>query len=220
MYAVPMARKDYFRRADSRSMRLPSRAYKPARSGDRKGGEHVEVIDDVTSPADTTADLVAKAQGGDRSAFAELYVRHYGGVFRLAHFYLSRESAEDATSETFVRAWRALPRYRDTGAPFSSWLYGIARHVVKDAGRAARRLEFRADMPDTPGENGSDVADRLTLAAAMQRLPKHERQVLELKFFAGLGNEEISTAIGKSPGAVNAIRWRALKRMRGFLEDV
>lgn len=202
------------------SMRRASRAYKPARFRDGKGGEHVEVIDDVASPAEATTDLVSRAQGGDRSAFAELYMRHYGGVFRLARFYLSQESAEDATSETFVRAWRALPRYRDTGAPFASWLYGIARHVVKDAGRAMRRLEFRADLPDTPGEQGTDVADRIALAAAMRRLPKHERQVLELKFFAGLGNEEISMAIGKSPGAVNAIRWRALRRMRGLLGDL
>lgn len=163
--------------------------------------------------------LVVRAQEGDREAFGEIYMTHYATVFRLARFYLPRDASEDAAAETFVRAWRGLSRYRDTGAPFASWLYGIARHVVKDAVRAARRNEPRADVPDEVMDAGLDPVDRVALTEAMGRLPRHERRVLELKFFIGLANEEISAALGKSAGAVNAIRWRALRRLRGFLEE-
>ena len=163
-------------------------------------------------------ELVLRAQAGEQEAFGELYGMHYGSVFRLARFYLDHDAAEDAAAETFVRAWRALPRYRDTGVPFISWLYGIARHIVSDARKAARRAQPSADLPDTAFDVGLDEPDRLALMEAMSKLPRTERRVLELKFLVGIGNEEIASALGKTTGAVNAIRWRALRRLRGMLE--
>src|SRR5712691_11183839 len=96
--------------------------------------------------------LVERAREGDRAAFGELYRLCHGKVFRLVRFYLPGSGGEDAVAETFLRAWVALPRYRDTGAPFTAWLAGIARHVVADARRAGRRVEPRAELPDRPVE--------------------------------------------------------------------
>jgi RNA polymerase sigma-70 factor (ECF subfamily) len=184
-----------------------------------QGAALVRVRRPATAREGLTQDLVVRAKEGDKEAFGDLYETYRGPIYRLARFYLPAELAEDATAETFMRAWQALPRYRYTGAPFASWLYAIARHVVTDLRRASRRTEPRAELPDTPGPAGIDHSERLTLLTAMSKLPQTERRVLELKFLIGLGNEEIATVLGKSTGAVNAIRWRALRRLRGVLGE-
>src|SRR4029453_3188301 len=84
--------------------------------------------------------LVRRAQDGDREAFGELYRTHLPAVARLVRFRLGHED-EDAVSEVFLRAWRGLSSYRDTGIPFAAWLYGIARHVAIDALRKQGRDE-------------------------------------------------------------------------------
>jgi RNA polymerase sigma-70 factor (ECF subfamily) len=163
--------------------------------------------------------LVDKAKRGDRDAFAELYRLHHARIFRMARLHLGDlgDGAEDAVAETFLRAWAALPRYRDTGAPFVAWLFGIARHVVLDEVARGRRVMPREELPER--EMGWTVDDRLTLAQAMDRLPAAQRQVVELKYLAGMRNEEVASALGKSKGAINAMQWRALGALREILEE-
>jgi len=156
-------------------------------------------------------ELVRMARGGDREAFGHLFVAHHGAIFRLARASLG-EGAEDIASETFVRAWVALPRYRDTGAPFVAWLYGIARHVVVDELRRRARVQPHEDIESGTFEHPSD--DGLALAAALGDLPDEQRQILELKFFIGLTNAEVGAALGKTPGAINTQQWRALQALR------
>jgi RNA polymerase sigma-70 factor (ECF subfamily) len=162
-------------------------------------------------------ELARKAQKGDRGAFEHLYRSHHAAVYRLARFYLGAD-ADDAAAETFVRAWTALPNYRDTGAPFVAWLYGIARHVVADEFRRRQRMEPRAELPDGPVETRG-TEDRLDLRAAIDRLPEEQRLVIELKFLAGLKNPEIAALLGTTTGAVNAKQWRALNTLNAALEE-
>lgn len=162
-----------------------------------------------------TSRLVERAREGDRDAFGELYRRTYAPLYRMARFHL-HDGAEDAVAETFLRAWTALPRYRDTGAPFVSWVYGIARHVVSDARRSARRTDLRAELPDRAVEHRHD--DRLDLGAAIARLPEIQRKVIELKFLLGLDNAEIGNALGKTAGAINALQWRAVAALKKLME--
>jgi RNA polymerase sigma-70 factor, ECF subfamily len=168
---------------------------------------------------DRVPQLVEKAKRGDRDAFGELYRLHHARIFRMARLHLGDlgDGAEDAVAETFLRAWAALPRYRDTGAPFVAWLFGIARHVVLDEVARGRRVMPREELPERT--KGWTVDDRLTLAQAMDRLPAAQRQVVELKYLAGMRNEEVASALGKSKGAINAIQWRALGALREFLEE-
>jgi len=163
--------------------------------------------------------LVEQAKRGDRDAFAELYRLHHARIFRMARLHLGDlgDAAEDAVAETFLRAWAALPRYRDTGAPFVAWLFGIARHVVLDELARGRRVMPRAELPERT--RGWTVDDRLTLAQAMERLPAEQRRVLELKYLAGMKNAEVASALGKSKGAINAMQWRALGTLRQILEE-
>ena len=160
--------------------------------------------------------LVQRAKRGDRDAFGELYRSFHGPIFRMVRYRLFGDGAEDAVAETFTRAWSALPGYRDTGAPFVTWLYGIARHVVMDELSRRKRVEPRGELPEAIAEWAQD--DRLALAEALSKLPREQRQVIELKFLLGLTNDEVAAALGKSPGAVNAQQWRALRALRGLLE--
>jgi RNA polymerase sigma-70 factor (ECF subfamily) len=159
-------------------------------------------------------ELVSMAREGDQDAFGKLFLAHHGAIFRLARATLG-DSAEDVASETFVRAWTALPKYQDTGAPFVAWLYGIARHLVVDELRRRSRTQPLASVDNGRVEHPHD--DRLTLAAALDDLPDQQRQILELKFFLGLTNDEVGAALGKTPGAVNAQQWRALQALRKMI---
>ena len=181
-----------------------------------------KVRDHVAKPAIDEREvrwLVGRAREGDRDAFGDLYRLCHGTVYRFVRFHLPGTDGEDAVAETFLRAWAALPRYRDTGAPFSAWLVGIARHVVGDTHRVARRTEPRADLPDRAVEFQDQAADRLVLAEAVARLPKEQRQVIEMKFLMGWTNQEVGHAMNKSIGAVNALQWRALGRLKNLMES-
>jgi RNA polymerase sigma-70 factor, ECF subfamily len=160
-------------------------------------------------------ELVELARDGDRHAFGQLFRRHYPAIFRMARAGLG-DGADDVASETFVRAWSALPRYRDTAAPFGAWLHGIARHVIVDELRRRSRSEPRDHLD--PGAFDHHPEDRLSLRAALDALPDEQRQILELKFFLGLTNAEIGAALGKGAGAVNTQQWRALQALRKVID--
>src|SRR6266545_2473664 len=175
--------------------------------------------DSEEEPLDRVPQLVEKAKRGDRDAFGELYRLHHARIFRMARLHLGDlgDGAEDAVAETFLRGWAALPRYRDTGAPFVAWLFGIARHVVLDEVARRRRVMPREELPERT--RGWTVDDRLTLAAAIERLPAEQRRVVELKYLAGMRNAEVASALGKSKGAINAMQWRALGTLKEILEE-
>lgn len=176
---------------------------------DRKVDEYRNDTDDrVVTP------LVDRARAGDKDAFGLLYRRFHPRVHGLARFYLG-EGAEDAVAETFARAWAALPRYRPGSTPFVSWLYGIGRHVVVDELRRRKRTEPRDSMPDAGHEFNHD--DNLVLADAIAKLPRQQRQVIEMKYLLGMTNPEVSAALGKKVGAVNAQQWRALQALKKIL---
>jgi len=165
---------------------------------------------------DGVPSLVERSRRGDRQAFAELYRLFNPPLHRLARFHLGPR-AEDAVSETFLRAWKALPRYRASGAPFVAWLYGIARHVISDQRVTLRREEPRSTLPDRTSDPATE--ERLTLMRAIERLPRAQRCVIEAKFLVGLSNGELAAALGRSTGAVNALQWRALRALQRMLDE-
>jgi len=176
----------------------------PDRKGDEPDGRALERA------------LVERARDGDRDAFGELYRMHLPAVARLVRFRLGGED-EDAVSEVFLRAWRGLASYRDTGVPFVGWLYGIARHVAIDILRRQGRDEPSDDLPDRGVE--PMTAEVMTLRGAIDALPTEQRQVIELKYLVGLTNDEVAAAMATTPGAVNARQWRALKALAEILEE-
>ncbi|MFP5297485.1 MAG: RNA polymerase sigma factor [Actinomycetota bacterium] len=182
-----------------------------APSSDKQVESHV----DTRPSEDDSPELVRRAQRGDADAFGLLYQRNRASVYRLARSYLGGD-VDDAVAETFVRAWKGLPRYRDRGLPFAAWLYGIARNVVKDELRFRKRAEPRSGLPEATVTESPEVA--LDLLAALGRLSDEHRKVIEMKYLMGLDNVAIAKVMRRSTGAVNAMRWRALAELRKVVE--
>ncbi len=128
--------------------------------------------------------------------------------------------AEDLTARTFEKAWRARARYRRDVAGYSTWLFSIARNVALDHARAQRPelpLDAAADVAAAVG-NPEDLAARQSdaqrLASLLLLLPERERELLALKFGAGLNNRAIARATGLSESNVGTIVHRAVQGLR------
>jgi RNA polymerase sigma-70 factor, ECF subfamily len=166
--------------------------------------------------------LVRAAQAGDAGAFGQLYERHFGRIYGYLVKLGEPAEAEDLTAQVFLRALEALPRSRWTGGSVRAWLVRIAHNLLTDAHRRrARRRCAPLDetLPDrTPA---ADPADWILhqergqeVRAAVARLPEAHRQVLALKFVAGLSNAEVAAVLGRSEGAVKAVQHAALDALR------
>ncbi len=177
-------------------------------------------------PADDAA-LVAAALH-DRRAFRFLYERHFQQIFGYCYLKLgSRELAEDATSDVFIKAMTGLHTWSGSGA-FAGWLFRIAQNVVADTGwkhRAARRglpLDIAHGVvdPARPPEDHAVAGDQLnSIRAALDQLPGDQRVTVELQL-AGLSTHEIAQTLGKSAGAVRMLRLRAFQQLRPVLAAV
>ena len=166
------------------------------------------------------AALVALAQI-DRRAFAPLYARYADPVYRYCYRRLGNpEAAADATSQVFVKALAALPRFR--AGSFRSWLFAIAHNTVVDDLRGARAeatLEAGADRPD-PGPSPEELAvaadEGRALRAVLAGLSDDQRHVVELRL-AGLSDREIAAVLGRSLAATKMLQVRAVARLRVLL---
>jgi RNA polymerase sigma-70 factor (ECF subfamily) len=193
-----------------------------------------EIAAEPAPAEDRTADqlavweLVRRAQSGDPEGFGELYDRYVDLVFRyLYHRVGDRATAEDFTSETFVRALRRIDSLSFQGRDVGAWLVTIARNIVLDHVKSSRyRLEVStADMRDadraTDGPEEA-VLQRLTnaeLMAGVQQLSEDQRECLVLRFLQGLSVAETAAAMGKKDGAVKALQHRAVRRLATLLPE-
>jgi RNA polymerase sigma-70 factor (ECF subfamily) len=173
-------------------------------------------------------ELVRRAQSGDAEGFGQLYDRYVDVVFRyLYHRVGDRATAEDFTSETFVRALRRIDSLSFQGRDVGAWLVTIARNIVLDHVKSSRyRLEVStADMRDadraTDGPEEA-VLQRLTnaeLMAGVAQLSDDQRECLVLRFMQGLSVAETAAAMGKKDGAIKALQHRAVRRLASLLPE-
>lgn len=175
------------------------------------------------SPAEEK--LVRRAVQGDPDAFGRLYDRHVDRVFRFVLYRVNDEpTAEDLTSEIFMKAWDALDGYRPGGAPFGAWLFRIARNTVIDHHRTKKEqveLEKVAPILEDPDASPqADVSSALELErlqSALAQLTEAQQEVLTLKFIEGLSTREVSQVLGKRQGAVRALQMRGLHALADLL---
>jgi RNA polymerase sigma factor (sigma-70 family) len=177
----------------------------------------------VGRPLDES-DLIGRAQRGDTHAYEELVYAHQGIAFRTAYVIAGNAAdAEDAAQDAFVKAWRALGRFRE-GAPFRAWLLQIvaneARNRRRSAGRRAH-LALRAateepsgDAAPSPEASLLSADARETLLAAVNELPEDQRNVIALRFFVGLSEAEVAETLSLPTGTVKSRSARALERLR------
>jgi RNA polymerase sigma-70 factor (ECF subfamily) len=177
----------------------------------------------VASIQSTDEDLLARVAQGDRDAFGDLYQRYARAVLGLALRRLGdRGRAEDAVQEAFTSIWRAAHSYRRERGPVAPWLYTVARNAIADRGRA--RNEPPAEPTDTPSDSPgpAEQAEQSWVAwrvhRALEQLPETERHVLELAYWGGLSQSEISDFLGIPLGTVKTRTRSGLRRLGEELE--
>ncbi|CCK27109.1 hypothetical protein BN159_2730 [Streptomyces davaonensis JCM 4913] len=185
------------------------------------------------APDDPEPELIARARGGDREAFAALYYEHY----RLVYGFLlvrtrNRHLAEDLTQEAFTRALRRIDAYTWQGTAFAAWLTTIAKNLYLDElGRGRTRLETPVAEFDDPqvSRNGAEslvlreleaVEAHETVLSALHTLSAPQRHCVQLRFLDELTPEETALAMGRSVGAVKTMTYRALRKLRWTTEEV
>lgn len=175
--------------------------------------------------------LVKRAQAGDTAAFDELVRRYTSIVYRVLYKILRHEEdTQDALQDTFVSAYRALPRFRQD-ARFSTWIYRIATNAALMKARARKNnlvsldhptedpdAQSAWDLPDwsaTPDEEIMTGETRRIMEDAIQALPPEQRAAFVLHDIQDLSSAETAQAMGITVSAVNS----RLHRARVFLRD-
>lgn len=173
--------------------------------------------------------VVARAKSGDEEAFHLIFNRYGRPVLSfINHHVQNRELAEELAQETFVRAYRNLGGLKDD-LRLSTWLFGIARNVVRESARQARRNEKRVGLDEPESlklESGfvlpeGSMLDRElteTIHRALAELDDDKRIVFSLKIFHEKSYEEISSITGHSIGKLKTDLHRARAEMRKRIE--
>ncbi len=170
-------------------------------------------------------ELVEQAKAGDLDAFERLVVLHQRAALQVAYV-IAGSDAEDAAQEAFVKAFRALVGFR-SGSPFRPWLLRIVanearnqrRGAARRAGLALRLAERPAGVERSPEEVALGAISRAELVRALSGLSERDRLTLAYRYFAGLSEAEMATAMSCRPGTVKSRLARALARLRQALPD-
>lgn len=179
------------------------------------------------APSDPDADIIALS-GRDLSQALDLLMRRHGdAVYRYCREQLRDDAlAADIHQRVFIEAHRDLHRFAGRST-LRSWLFGIARHRVKDATKARNRARARVDddsATDTPdptpnaGERIDDARLRNALAACLAELGEHVRNAVLLRFQQGFSFEDMADVCAEKPGTLQARVARALPLLRACIE--
>ncbi|MFN2451710.1 MAG: RNA polymerase sigma factor [Candidatus Dormibacteria bacterium] len=164
--------------------------------------------------------LVERART-EPDAFGELYDHYFGQIYRFIYSRVrDQEAAEDITSEVFLKALRAIGRYRPSGHPFSAWLYQISSNAIVDHYRGRRptaELDDAVGVVD-PAMPVDDAAvqrgDAAHVWAAIDTLPEQQRTAMTLKLGEDLKLAQIGVIMGKSEGAIKLLVHRGMQGVR------
>ena len=170
--------------------------------------------------------MVQRAQK-DPYQFLHLYERY---LYRIYYYILARvrdsQVAEDLTSEIFLLAFENLSHYQPT-APFSAWIFTIARNVVVSYFRKNHtKYRYINDFLDFQNSNNrsqvySDTSDAMIdLGQSIAQLNTYERELLRLRFAGGLTHQEIAKVLKRSPGAIKMALHRLLRKLQREMEIV
>ncbi len=170
--------------------------------------------------------FVQRAKSGDSEAFGKLYDAYLERIYRYVYFRVSDDqTAEDLTSQVFLKAWENIKGYHPGNTPFLAWLYTIARNQVIDHYRTRKEsvpLDEVARQParEQPVDEQVEMKFELqSMRKALQFLTEDQQQVLVLKFIAGMSTEHIARMMNKREGAIRALQMRALQALAKIAEE-
>ncbi len=186
------------------------------------GREGSGAISPGADPRPDEREAVRAAQRGEHEAFDRLVARYQRDIYRLCFRYVNNhEDASDMAQEAFLRAYRALGRFRGESA-FSTWLYRIAVNTCLNF-RAVRRPPTQ-ELADSIADPVPAAFDRMAsedearrIREAVRRLPEKQRATVILKVYQDLTHEEVARILGTSVGTVKANLFHALGNLRKAL---
>ncbi|MDA9737171.1 sigma-70 family RNA polymerase sigma factor [Acidimicrobiaceae bacterium] len=178
----------------------------------------------------SNSELVKKSQLGDKNAFEELVKRHQELVFSLS-FKLTgnRELANDVAQEAFIRAWKAIGKFRGDST-FGTWIYRITVNTAWTLRKKAKK-HYSLNIEDTQEPVvvdekkdpelvaiNSDLS--LVLRKALNQIPLEQRIIVELKNIEGRSHKEIADYLDISVTAAKVRLHRAHQKLRNILEEI
>lgn len=177
-------------------------------------------------PNEDVKDLVRRAQNGSVSAAGELYTTYHEKIYRFiwGRVYDS-QLAEDLTGEVFTKMVISLPDYREMGLPFQAWLYRIARNLVidyhrKNSNHQSVPLESVKEVQEdetSPEEKAQQTLTFEAVREALEHIEPTQREVVELRFLAGLPLKDVAETLDKTVASVKALQHRGLASLRDTL---
>jgi RNA polymerase sigma-70 factor, ECF subfamily len=171
--------------------------------------------------------LIERAKQGDTGAIGELYESHRLGIYRYLYYRTGDpQSADDLTSEVFLRMIRALAGYRHEQGTFQGWLFQIAHnllndHYRKNNGKSYVQLEenFMEDPLNNHSRPVEQSLNAVTLKQALEALSGDQRDVIVLRFITGMPINQVAQTLNRSEDSVKALQRRALLSLRSVLTD-
>ncbi|MEU9760140.1 ECF subfamily RNA polymerase sigma factor, BldN family [Streptomyces sp. NPDC047985] len=199
----------------------------------RRGGRGATTTSTVRRPtADSDSarmmELVERAQAGEAEAFGRLYDQYSDTVYRYIYYRVGgKATAEDLTSETFLRALRRISTFTWQGRDFGAWLVTIARNLVADHFKSSRfRLEVTTgemldanEVERSPEDSVLESLSNAALLQAVRRLNPQQQECVTLRFLQGLSVAETARVMGKNEGAIKTLQYRAVRTLARLLPD-
>ena len=178
----------------------------------------------------SNAELVRKSQFGDKAAFEQLVIRHQELVFSLAYKLTgNREMANDVAQEAFIRAWKAIEKFRGDST-FSTWIYRITVNTAWTLRKKAKKHNtlniddtyepIVIDEKKDPELVAIDSDLSSVLINALDKIPIEQRIIVELKNIEGRSHKEIADYLDISVTAAKVRLHRAHQKLRQILEEV
>ncbi|MCX5377715.1 ECF subfamily RNA polymerase sigma factor, BldN family [Streptomyces sp. NBC_00091] len=173
-------------------------------------------------------DLVERAQAGEAEAFGRLYDQYSDTVYRYIYYRVGgKATAEDLTSETFLRALRRISTFTWQGRDFGAWLVTIARNLVADHFKSSRfRLEVTTgemldanEVERSPEDSVLESLSNAALLEAVRKLNPQQQECVTLRFLQGLSVAETARVMGKNEGAIKTLQYRAVRTLARLLPD-
>ena len=173
---------------------------------------------------EVNTDLIKRAQTGDAEVVTALYEQYYQDVFRYLYYRVGdRHIAEDLASEVFLRMLRFIGGFNPPSASFQSWLFQIARNLSIDYHRSRslrEHLPLNEDMPTSAYSPDHSADSHLTseiLQKALSCLNNDQRDVILMRFVAGMPIVEVARTLHKSEDAIKGLQRRGLAALKEIL---
>ena len=173
----------------------------------------------------TDLDLVARWKAGEQRAATLLVERHAAALARFVASVGSRAETDEVVQDTFVRAFASIDGFRGESS-LRTWLFTIARRLVLDRRRAARRRGEQAEVHEGDVATEFDALDGVVAAetqtrlrAALGTLSPTQREVFVLRVSEGMSYREIADVVGTTEGAARVHYHHAMRAIKEFLDD-